>query len=326
MAHIGLERLTGLIAFARAGSLGSYSEAARALGISPSAVSKSVQRLERQLGLSLFTRTTRSLMLTPEGRKLHERVMRLLQEADEIEQAALVARAEPFGTLKVTAPVPIGTQILSHALPRFRERYPHVTLDLRLSDRKVDVIDEGVDVAIRVGELDDSRLLSRRLAPHRLCAFAAPSYLELRGTPAHPDELAGHDCVNFRYQSSGRELVWPFLIAGRVVEMMPAAWITIDVGDAVLNVLAAGGGIGLAPPYLASAYVERHEVVPILSDFAIERSNVSVLWAKNRRNSPNVKAFLSFLTEIFPEVPPWERFFAERGSTTSESMAHGATR
>ena len=304
MAQIGLERLTGLLAFARAASLGSYTAAARALFVSPSAVSKSVQRLERQLGLTLFTRTTRSLTLTPEGRDLHERALRLLREAEEIEQAALAARAEPSGTLKVTAPLPIGVHLLCPALPRFRERYPKLSVDLRLSDRIVDIIEEGIDVAVRVGDLADSRLLSRRLAPNRLCAYASPGYLARRGTPEHPNELIGHDCVSLRFQSSGQLLRWQFRIDGRVVEIPPEPGITVDASDGVTAVLAAGGGIGMSATYIAAPYVARGELVPILASFAVERSTVTALWPESRRASPNVKAFLTFLAEVFPSLPP----------------------
>lgn len=310
MAQVGLERLTGLIAFARAASLGSYTAAARALAVSPSAVSKSVQRLEQQLGVCLFTRTTRSLTLTPEGRDLHERALRLLHEAEEIEQAARASRAEPSGTLKVTAPLPIGTHLLGPALPRFRDHYPRLAIDLRLGDQRVDVVEQGIDVAIRVGELEDSRLLSRRLAPHMLCAFASPGYLRRRGTPHHPGELAGHDCVNFRFKNSGRPLHWPFRIGDRDVEITPAAKITIDAGDAVLAVLAAGGGIGISPPYVAAPYVARGELVPILTRFAVERSSITALWPAGRGASPNVRAFLAFLEEVFPSPPPWDRILA----------------
>jgi DNA-binding transcriptional LysR family regulator len=145
MAQISLDRLTGLIAFARAASLGSYTAAARAVGVSPSAVSKSVQRLELHLGLKLFSRTTRSLTLTPEGRDLHQRALRLIQEAEAIEQAAVAAQSEPTGVLKVTVPLPIGVHIVAPALPRFRERYPKLSVDLRLGDRFVDLIGEGID-------------------------------------------------------------------------------------------------------------------------------------------------------------------------------------
>ncbi|KNY22402.1 LysR family transcriptional regulator [Methylobacterium sp. ARG-1] len=307
MEHIGFDRLTGIIAFARSASLGSYTAAARALGISPSAVSKSVQRLEERLGLSLFTRTTRSLTLTPEGRDLHERALRLLREAEEIEQAAVAARSEPAGTLKVTAPFPIGVHLLAPALPAFRERHPKLSIDLRLGDRFSDLIEEGIDVAIRVGELADSRLLSRRLAPHRLCAVASPAYLKRRGTPQHPDDLVHHECVNFRFQSTGQALRWPFRIGERTVELAPNAGIVTDFSGAVAAILVAGGGIGISPTYVVASYVERGELVPVLQNFATERSVFTALWPESRRGSPNVKAFLAFLEGVFPSPTPWDR-------------------
>lgn len=313
MAQIGLERLTGLIAFARAGSLGSYTAAARALSISPSAVSKSVQRLEQQLGLSLFTRSTRSLTLTAEGRDLHERALRLLLQADEIEQAALAARAEPAGTLKITASMPIGIHLLCPALPRFCERHPKLAIDLRLSDKIVDLIEEGIDVAVRVGEIADSRLVSRRLAPNQLCAYASPAYLARRGTPAQPSELVDHDCVNVRFQSTGQSLRWPFKVGGQVVEITPEARITVDASDGVAAMLAAGAGIGISATYIAASYVERAELVPILSRFAVERSSITALWPESRRSNPNVKAFVAFLAEIFPVSPPWDKHLTSEG-------------
>jgi DNA-binding transcriptional LysR family regulator len=168
MEQIAIERLTGLIAFARAASLGSYTAAARSLSVSPSAISKSIQRLEQHFGLKLFSRTTRSLTLTPEGRDLLERTQRLLREAEGIEQGVAAARAEPAGTLKVTAPLPVGVNILAPALPAFCRQHPKGTVELRLSERYVDLIEEGVDVTIRVGEPGDTRLTARRLVPHQV--------------------------------------------------------------------------------------------------------------------------------------------------------------
>lgn len=306
MEQVGLDRLTGLVAFARAGSLGSYTAAARSLSVSPSAVSKSVQRLERHFGLRLFSRTTRSLTLTPEGRDLHERALRLLGEVEAIEQAALATRAEPSGTLKVVAPLPIGVHLLAPALPGFRARHPRLSVDLRLGDGFVDLVEEGVDVAIRVGEVADSRLIARRLGSQRVCAFASPGYLARRGVPRHPDELAGHDCVNFRYQSSGQALRWPFRIGGRVVEVVPPAGIVVDVSDAVAAVLAAGGGIGISPTYIAAPHVARGALVPVMGGFAVDRTSITALWPDSRRGSPNVRAFVAFLAEVFPQPAPWD--------------------
>jgi DNA-binding transcriptional LysR family regulator len=304
--QIGLDRLTGLIAFARVASLGSFTAAARSLSISPSAVSKSVQRLEQRLGLRLFSRTTRSLTLTPEGQDLHERALRLLREAEEIEQAAVAARAEPTGTLKIAASPPIGVHLLVPALPRLRERYPKLSIDLRLNDQFVDLIEERIDVAIRIADLEDSRLISRRLAPHRLCAFASPDYLARRGTPHHPDELIDHDCVNFRFQNTGQVLRWPFCLGERTFEVVPQAGLVIDSSDAVLAALAAGAGVGVSPTYLAASHVRAGLLVPVLTKFAVERASIAALWSESRRSSPNVRAFLNFLYEVFPSPTPWD--------------------
>lgn len=299
--QVGLDRLTGLIAFARAASMGSYTAAARSLAISPSAVSKSVQRLEQRLGVPLFTRTTRSLTLTPEGSELHDRALRLLRDAEEIEQAAITARSEPSGTLRITASLPIGIHVIAPGLPAFRRRYPKVMLDLQLNDQVVDIIEQRIDVAVRIGDLADSRLLSRRLMPHRLCAYASPGYLATRGTPTHPDELEGHDTVNLRYQSTGQAFRWPFQTGEREIEIVPHSGIVVDVSDALVGILAAGGGVGVAAEFIAAPYVAREELVPILTNFAVERHNITALWPESRRANPAVRAFLILLQKTFKD-------------------------
>lgn len=296
---MALERLTGLIAFARAGTLGSYTAAARSLSISPSAISKSVQRLERHLGVTLFTRTTRSLTLTPEGRDLHERAVRLLRDADEIEQVAASARSEPSGTLRIAASLPIGVHVIAPALPAFRRRYPRLSIDLRLSDQLVDIVGEGIDIAVRIGELADSRLLSRRLAPIRLCCFASPAYLAERGMPRHPDDLADHDTVMLRYQSSGQPLRWPFRIGSKVIEITPSSTLTADVSEALVAMLVADAGIGMGSTLVTAPHVARGELVPVLADYAVERDGITALWPESRRSVPAVRAALVMLEEEF---------------------------
>ncbi|WP_129565263.1 LysR family transcriptional regulator [Agrobacterium sp. CFBP2214] len=296
--QIGFDRLTGLIAFARAGSLGSYTAAARSLSISPSAVSKSIQRLEKQLGVSLFTRTTRSLTLTAEGRDLHERALRLLHDAEEIAQAAKAARTEPAGTLRIAASLPIGLHVIAPVLPRFRRLHPKVDIDLRLSDHMVDLIDGGFDMAVRIGDLSDSRLLSRRLLPYRLCCYASPEYLAGRSPPNHPDQLEAHNTVSLRYQSSGQLFRWPFRIRDREVEIVPTSGIIVDASEAVLATIAAGAGIGMATSFMASAWVRRGALVPVLADYAVDRHNITALWPGSRRSNPAVRAFLDTLVEL----------------------------
>jgi len=296
--QIGFERLTGLIAFARAGSLGSYTAAARTLSVSPSAISKSIQRLERQLGIALFARTTRSLTLTPEGRALHERVLRLLHDAEEIEQLAKQARAEPGGTLRIAASLAVGVHMLSPLLGLFRQRQPAVKIELRLSDKHVDFIEEGIDIAIRIGDPPDSRLLSRRLSSYQLGCYASLDYLNRRGVPRHPDELVDHETVNLRYQSNGQLFSWPFNIADREVEILPPSAVVIDASEGVLTTIAAGAGIGMASSFMAASWVERGALVPVLAEFAVARHNLTVLWPESRRLNPAVRAFLDMLFEF----------------------------
>lgn len=296
--QIGFESLTGLIAFARAGSLGSYTAAARALSVSPSSVSKNIQRLEQHLGVVLFTRTTRSITLTPEGRDLHERVLRLLRDAEEIEQAAKRARAQPGGTVRIAASLPVGVHLLAPMLPLFRQRQPEVKIDLRLGDERVNVIEEGVDIAIRIGELADSSLLSRRLSPYRLCCYASPDYLKRCGEPQHPDELVNHQTVNLIYKSTGQLFRWPFTIGSREVEIQPSSAIVTDASEAVLVSVAAGAGIGMAASFMAASWAERGALVPVLAEFATERHNLTALWPESRRANPAVRAFLDMLFEL----------------------------
>lgn len=307
---ISLERLTGIVAFARAASYGSFSAAAQSLSVSPSAISKTIQRLERQLGLRLFTRTTRSLVLTPEGRELHERALELLRAADDLVQSAQAARSEPAGTLKIAAPLPIGARLLAPALPAFRRRHPQLKVDLRLSDRFVNLVEEGIDVAIRIGELADSSLLSRRLASSRISAFASPAYLAQRGTPQTLEDLQHHDCVNFRFQTSGQTLRWNFQVGNRHIEYTPDPAIVVDVSDAVVEVLAAGGGIGLSASFIAAPYVERGLLVPVLHDFAADKATITAVWPESRRGNPKVKAFIGFLEELLPSPAPWDATIA----------------
>ncbi|NKN14282.1 LysR family transcriptional regulator [Rhizobium laguerreae] len=299
--QIALERLTGLIAFARAGSMGSYTAAAHSLAVSPSAVSKSIQRLEQRLGVSLFTRTTRSLTLTPEGRELHDRALKLLQDAEAIEQTAMAARSEPSGTLRVAASLLIGVHVIAPALPAFRALYPKVSVDLRLSDQYLDMIEQGIDVAVRIGDPADSRLLSSRLARYRLCAFASPAYLAARGIPTHPNELEGHETVTLRYQSTGQAFRWPFKIGEKTIETLPPSRLIVDASDALVEMLVAGGGIGIVATFLAAPHVARGELVPVLPEFAVERHNITALWPESRKTNPAVRAFIARLQDVFRE-------------------------
>ncbi|WP_038909513.1 LysR family transcriptional regulator [Dickeya oryzae] len=293
--QIGFERLTGLIAFARAGALGSYTAAARSLSVSPSAISKSIQRLEKHLGVTLFTRTTRSLVLTAEGRELHERALQLLRDAEEIEQIAKRSRAEPAGMLRIAASLPVGIHMIAPVLAEFCARHPKVTIDLRLSDQVVSIVDENIDIAIRIGELADSNLLLRRLPPYQIGCYASPEYLARRVPPQHPNDLPGHTTINLRYQNTGQLFRWPFRIGEREVEIVPPSTVIVDASEAVIAAVAAGAGIGMASDFMVAALVREKKLVPVLSDFAVERRNISAVWHESRRSNPAVRAFLDHM-------------------------------
>ncbi|CDO35238.1 LysR family transcriptional regulator [Novosphingobium sp. KN65.2] len=294
--HITLDRLTGLTAFVRSASLGSYTAAARALSLSPSAVSKSVRRLEQELAVWLFTRTTRSLTLTPEGQDVYHHGLRILREVEAMQQAVLAARTELSGQIRITAPLSVGTHMLAPILPLFRERHPGISIDLRLEDRLLDLVEEGIDVAIRSGTLADSRLRSRSLFPHRLCAFAAPGYLARHGAPTHPEDVLHHSCVNFRYRNSGQIAPWPFRLADDLVELTPKAAFTVDTVDTLVALTAAGAGICVSVSSFAQSHVARGELVPILDEYAVDFP-VALLWPESRSGNPAVRALLEFLRQ-----------------------------
>lgn len=310
MEPLALDRLTGIIAFARAASLGSYTAASKVMAISPSAVSKSIKRLEDRLGFKLFNRTTRALTLTPEGTELFQKALRLLRDAEDIEQTAFAARMEPSGTIKITAPVPVGLHLIAPQLPRFREQYPALSVDLRLNDTFTDLVEESIDVAIRVGPLSDSRLIARKLATNIVCCYASPAYIKAHGTPASPTECSMHELVNVRYQSSGQMMKWMFNVDGEIIEFFPDAAISVNSTDAVLAFIRSGGGIGMLPSFIANSYVASGELVPVMQDYWVARNDITAFWPENRRGNPNVRVFMEFLQSVFPDPTPWNTRFS----------------
>lgn len=309
MENFTLDRLAGIIAFARVASLGSYTAASRALSVSPSAVSKSIKRLEDQLGIKLFTRTTRSLTLTPEGAELYEKALRLIREAENVEQTAFAARHEPYGLLRVTAAVPVGTRLIAPRLPEFTAQYPGMNLELRLTDTITDLTEEGIDVAVRIGPLNDSRMIACPLTPNIVSAYAAPSYLERKGAPLKPADLAAHDLVRIRYQSSGKLMKWHLREEEQITELTPEAIITVNSPEAVLAILTAGGGIGMLPSFLASQAVADGLLIPVMPERWVIRHHITAFWSESRRGNPGVRAFNNFLRKIIPESAPWNATF-----------------
>ena len=286
-----MDSFSGLESFVRAADLLSFAEAGRALGISASAVGKNVARLEQQLGLRLFHRTTRQVRLTQEGTLFHERCRRILDELHDARAAMQAAAQAPRGRLRVSLPT-IGYRFLLPVLPEFQARYPEVELDLDFNDHLVDVVEAGLDVVIRSGELADSRLVARRLGPFRFILAASPAYLAERGVPLTPADLAGHTSLRYRFLNSGKLEEWtlPGLPA------MPIA-LACNNMEAMLGAAVSGLGLAYMPDFLARDALARGELRQVLAEQLTHSGQFSALWPSSRQLSPKVRAFVDFASE-----------------------------
>ena len=286
-----MDSFSGLESFVRAADLLSFAEAGRALGISASAVGKNVARLEQQLGLRLFHRTTRQVRLTQEGSLFHERCRRILDELHDARAAMQAAAEAPRGRLRVSLPT-IGYRFLLPVLPEFQARYPEVELDLDFNDHLVDVVEAGLDVVIRSGELADSRLVARRLGPFRFILAASPAYLAERGVPLTPADLAGHSSLRYRFLNSGKLEEW--MLPG--LPAMPIALVCNNM-EAMLGAAVSGLGLAYMPDFLARDALARGELQQVLAEQLTHSGQFSALWPSSRQLSPKVRAFVDFASE-----------------------------
>ncbi|WBO22149.1 LysR family transcriptional regulator [Sphingomonas abietis] len=273
---------------------GSFAAAAKALRLTPSAVSRSIARLEARLGTVLIRRTTRALALTAEGEAYRDRVAGVLAEIDAIE--ASIGRAEevPRGKLRINASVPFGTVALIPILPRFCAAYPDVTIDLALTDTLVDLVGERADIAIRIGPLRDTRLRAKKLGRSAMVLAASPAYLAQAGIPAHPGELAHHRLLTFSFRRSLDS--WPFRIGGRLVQQPVEGAFLGNSGEVVRMMAVAGGGIARLGRFHAAADLAAGRLVPVLDAFnAGDSEDIHALYVGHEPPSLRVRAFLDFL-------------------------------
>lgn len=291
-----MDRFTGLSAFVRTADLGSFVAAGRTLGLSPSAVGKAVTKLENELGVRLVQRSTRSLRLTEEGRAFHERCRRILDDLDDAHASLMLTREAPRGRIRVSCPV-IAYHFLLPVIPAFMDLYPEICLDLDFSDRIVDLIEEGVDIAIRSGELPDSRLMVRTLRPFRLLLCAAPAYLERHGTPRCPRDLAAHRGVAFRYPNSGKLQDWPLRRSKEEPEQRIHHVMTCNNMEALCGAAIRGIGIGCMPDFLVAAPLRSGALVPVLLDHLEMPGQFNLIWPSSRHLSPKIRVFVDFLSQ-----------------------------
>lgn len=287
-------RLGEMEAFLQVARRGSFAAAAKALRQTPSAVSRAVARLEARLGVALLRRTTRALILTPEGETYREQAAELMDELDAIERGLNRNAAEPSGRLRVNASVPFGTHVILPVLPRFLAVHPRMTLDLALTDEVIDLAATQADVAIRIGPLRDTRLRARSLGRSRMVVVAAPSYLAEHGTPEHPDDLARHNCLNFSFRRS-RD-TWPFRL-GTGVSQRPIQGNFFGNSGEVVRIMALGGaGFARLARFHVASDLAAGRLVPVLEAFNPgDAEDIHALYVGHARLSLRIRAFVDFL-------------------------------
>ena len=302
-----MDRLAALEAFAKVAETQSFSEAARRLRSSKSAVSRHVAALEADLGARLFHRTTRSLTLTEAGRDYFARTSRILADLAEANASVTQLQAAPRGRLRVNAPMSFGFLHLAPALGDFLARYPEIELDVTLTDRFVDLIDEGVDVAVRIGTLTDSSLVARRLASIRRVLCASPDYLKTHGKPQTPDDLKAHDCLSNTNINITRE--WRFIHPedGSPWTIEVKGPMNANSGDMLRVAALRGHGFVHLPTFIVGEDLKAGTLVSVLESYIAQDLTLNAVYPTARHLSPKVRAFVDFLSERYcGDKPYWD--------------------
>lgn len=275
----------------------SFSRAAERLGTSAQNVSKNIRALEDSLGVLLLHRTTRIVTLTESGRAYLPRCNRLVEDFDELRAAMRDEGGRASGNLVVTAPLTFGESHLLGAVENFLADNPDVTIDLRLTDQHISLIDEGVDLSVRIGRLQDSGMIGRRIGETRLIACAAPDYLERAGIPVHPSEITGHNCVfDTNRRTPGQ---WSFRDGGERITLQVRHRVRVNGASAVRRLVLSGEGIAIVPAYMIAEDLREGRLVSLLTEYEDETLPISVLYLANRHLSRKVRAFIDAVeTEI----------------------------
>ena len=289
-------------AFVRAVELGGFSLAAREFGLTPSAISKLVTRLEDRLGVRLLNRTTRRLALTPEGEAYFHRSQRILADIAEAENEVARFRAQPKGVLRVNTGTAFGLHQLAPALPEFLSRHPEVKVELTLTDRVVDLIEEGADLGIRLGALVDSSLIARKICELERVVCASPAYLKKHGTPRKPADLLKHNCLSIAYAPSLQR--WPFAANDGVQHVEVTGNASANSAEALLQLALVGLGIIRLSEVIVGEAVREGKLVPLLQDVHhSEPLPLHAVYPQGRHRSPKVAAMVEFLVERFGDTP-----------------------
>ena len=301
-----MDSVAGMRVFARVVEVGSFSAAGRELGAAPSSVSRQIGDLEYELGVRLFHRTTRKLSLTEAGRLYYGRAAKILIEVDEAKLAVSQGDGTPSGILRLSAPASLGRHHIAPALAAFHEKYPAVQVVMAVTDRLVDLVEEGFDLAIRVGRMRDSSLIARLIGTGRRIVSAAPAYLERTGVPQVPADLADHNCLTFRSHPGSN--VWRFKGPAGTSEVRARGSLFANDGEALAAAAVAGLGVILVPEWLTGKELRRGRLVELMPGFqAVPRETpLYAVYAHQRHLPPKVRAFVDFLVERFGPGGRWD--------------------
>ncbi|MGB3385363.1 MAG: LysR substrate-binding domain-containing protein [Marinomonas sp.] len=301
-----MDRIDAMRAFVSVVTEGSFSRAAELLQLSPQLVSKYVSQLEDKLNVRLLNRTTRRVNLTEAGMQYLQHAQQILASIDEMDQQLGGLHQNPKGTLRISAPVSFSIKHLAPLLAEFQKQYPLIDLDLQLNDRKVDVVDEGFDVVLRIGELKSSSLVAKHVAPVRVILCASPDYLKQHGTPTCPEDLKHHRYLHYSYmEMDDRESIFPWL---RSKNIEKSGAFQSNNGDVLVEAAIAGAGIALQPTFIAGEAIRKGQLVPVLLDFEPKVMGLYALYAHRKLLASKVRCFVDFLDGYFGAPPYWDAF------------------
>ena len=296
--------IVDVLAFVRVAETGSFARAAERMGLSKPVLSRRVARLEEQLGARLLTRTARGAQPTEIGESYYARAANVLAELEAAQEVVAEAVTQVAGPIRLSAPISFGTRYLGPALAEFAQRHPRVELDVSLDDKTVDLVGGGFDLAVRIGDLKDSALIARKLAPIRSVVVASPAYLEARGRPARPADLADHELLAYANVPGGE--LWRFRVGDRWESVRGRSRFRSDNGDLLRSAAVAGLGVVAMPSFIASESIQSGELEVILRDFALKEVALWAVMPPGRASTARVRALVDFLVERFGPEPDWD--------------------
>jgi DNA-binding transcriptional LysR family regulator len=292
-----MDRLTSMAVFVRVADLGSFAAAAKEFRLSPTMVGKHIRHLEQRLGSLLVNRSTRRQSLTELGRNYVEHCRRVLEEIDAGEALAEETMRTPRGRIRVGSSLAFGAHALAPALVPFSEQYPEITVELELSDRIVDLVDDDLDIAIRVGPLIGSTMMARALSPYRAVVCASPDYIARRGTPHHPRDLLDHECLSFGGWAEG--LRWTFVGDEGEITVEVKSRLKINNAFAIRSAALAGAGIIMQGKDLLANDIAEGRLKVLLADYKTQQRPRHVVWLQNRRLTPKLRVFIDYVVSLY---------------------------